>query len=96
MKCYIAGKISNMPESEYKRRFREGEAEVSALGYIPVNPVEIDHNHDKSWLSFMRLDITHLLCCDAVYALNNWHESNGAKIEVNLALSLGIKVVFQK
>jgi len=30
-----------------------------------------------------------------VYALNNWKDSPGATIEVNLALSLGINVIYQ-
>lgn len=94
-KCYIAGKISGLPILEYTSNFKEAEAGVLNLGYYPVNPVELNHDHDKTWLSYMREDLTELLKCNAVYVLRNWSESQGAKIEVDLAKSLGLIIYFQ-
>lgn len=94
-KCYIAGKIGNLPEEVYKANFKRAEAEVCALFFEPVNPVELPHNHGKTWLEYMREDLTEMLKCDCVYAQKNWLRSKGARIEVFLALFLGIKVIFE-
>lgn len=44
----------------------------------------------------MRADIKMLMECDAVYVVNDISNSKGAKIELNLARALGIKVMSYK
>lgn len=94
-KCYIAGKISNLPEDVYKKNFTDAKGEVEKLGFEPISPVDLPHDHDRTWLSYMREDLTELLKCEAVYALSNWSDSPGATIEVKTAESLGLKVIYQ-
>lgn len=94
-KCYIAGKISDLPEAEYTAKFAEAKQNVVAMGYIPVSPIELAHNHGKSWEEFMKEDIAAMLQCDAVFAISNYRQSKGANIEVNLATLLGIKIIHQ-
>ncbi len=94
-KCYISGQISGI-EDIAESIFESAEEVVSKLGYIPINPMKIEHNHDKSWESYMREDIIELMKCQSVYALRNWRNSRGATIEVNLAKDLGIDIIFQK
>jgi hypothetical protein len=95
-KCYIAGKIGNLPVHDYTENFNNAEKEVTDLGYFPISPIFLEHNHDKSWQSYMKEDIRALTLCDAVYCLRNWRDSQGATIEIELALKLGIKIIFQK
>lgn len=95
-KCYIAGKIGDLPEKEYKRNFQNGVDEVEALGMEPVNPVNLPHKHDQSWCSFMKEDISAMMQCTNVYALRNWRYSHGATLELNLALQLGLTIIHQK
>ena len=94
-KCYIAGKIGDLPEEVYMENFERAKEQVIALGYEPVSPVELEHNHDKSWNSYMKEDLRHLLGCCAVYAQRNWRLSPGATIEINLALAIGIDIIHQ-
>lgn len=94
--CYIAGKISGLSEEEYTSNFLKAKEEVLILGLNPINPVELNHDHDKSWLSYMREDLSEMLKCSHVYALSNWEDSRGAKVEVTLAKELGISVIYQK
>lgn len=94
-KCYIAGKVTGLDEKVYKLHFRKAEIAVSVLGYEPVNPIELPHDHDLSWLSYMREAMIEMLKCDAIYVLPNWEDSRGARIEVNLAKELGIPVIFE-
>lgn len=94
-KCYIAGKIGDLPENEYKLNFINAKNEVAALGMIPVSPVDLPHQHDKTWASYMREDVSALLNCTCLYALKNWKYSPGARIEVGLAVQLGMKIIYQ-
>jgi hypothetical protein len=94
-KCYISGQISGI-EDIAESIFESAEEVVSKLGYIPINPMKIEHNHDKSWESYMKVDIFELMKCDVIYVLRNWRNSKGATIEVNLAKDLGINIIFQK
>lgn len=95
-KCYIAGKISGLPMSEYKANFEMAKKEVKAMGFEPVCPIDLPHIHGKSWQEYMRECLTEMLKCDKIYALTNWKMSKGAKIEIALAEELGIKIINQR
>lgn len=94
-KCYIAGAIGSMPEAEYRPLFEAGAAEARALGFEPISPIDLPHNHDRSYGSYMKEDLTELLKCKAIYVLRNWRHSPGAKFEIETAVFCGINVIFQ-
>lgn len=93
-KAYISGKITGMLETEYKDLFKKGCEKANELGYEAVNPCELNHNHDLSWSSYMKVDLIAMFDCDALIALPNWKDSKGAIIEVNLAIELGMVVIY--
>lgn len=43
----------------------------------------------------MKKDIVKLLSCDCVYALSDWSKSKGARIELCLALDLGMEIIVE-
>jgi hypothetical protein len=92
-KVYISGKITGLSEDEAMRVFAEAEGILQAEGYATVNPTTLPHNHDKSWQSYMRVDIRALCDCDAIYMLPNWEQSKGAVIEHRIAIELGLEVM---
>jgi len=94
-KCYIAGYIGNLPVDEYTKNFEEAKKEVIQLGYEPVSPLDLPHNHGKSWSEYMREDLKAMLDCHSLYALRNWRLSPGAKIEINTAVSVGLHIIHQ-
>ncbi len=94
-KCYIAGKIGDLPQAEYKAEFEKAKEEVRLLGFEPVSPVDLPHNHGRSWGEYMREDLTELLKCHNLYALRNWRLSPGATIEINTAMSVGLHIIHQ-
>lgn len=94
-KCYISGQITGLTELEYLHRFAIGMEEVRTMNMEPVNPCHLPHEHDKSWQSYMKHDIIEMLNCDALYMLNNWHYSKGAKIEWQIATFLGMQIFYQ-
>ena len=95
-KCYIAGKIGNLPEVEFKANFENAKKEVIDLGFEPISPVDLPNDHGKSWGEYMREDLTEMLKFHSVYALRNWRQSPGATIEIQTALNIGINIIHQK
>jgi len=91
---YIAGKITGM-EDEARHLFDIAERGIRKLGYRVINPMELPHDHDKSWSSYMRECIKDLVDCDSIFLIQNWKESPGAKVEFQIATSLAMNVYFK-
>lgn len=98
-RCYIAGSITNgdtVKSSEQREQaFADAEYALELALFHPVNPMKLPHAHDKLWLSYMRECLTALLTCEAIYMLQGWEQSKGAKIEHKLAKQLGFKIFYQ-
>lgn len=94
-RVYISGKISGI-EYEAPLLFGAAENELQAQGFDTVNPLTLNHAHDKSWHSYMKEDIKALCDCDTIYMLSNWADSKGAIIEHTIAMYLGLNVIYQK
>lgn len=93
-KIYISGKISGI-ENEAPILFAKAEDALTLMGYVTVNPMTLNHNHDKSWHSYMKEDVKALCECDSIYMLKNWTESKGAIIEHTIAMYLGLTVYYE-
>lgn len=91
-KVYISGKITGDEEAAIER-FYAAEWLLSSLGYTPINPLRLEHTHDKRWESYMRVCIKALCDCDYIYLIDGWELSKGAVLEYNIAMSLGIEVI---
>jgi hypothetical protein len=94
MRIYISGKITGLPFDEAFKMFENAENELKFRGYEVVNPMKLNHNHNKSWESYMREDLIAMMKCDAIYLLPNYHESKGALIEKQLAETLKFVIYF--
>ena len=92
MKIYISGRITGMPIEEAQQSFAAMEAILIKAGATVVNPVTLTHDHDKTWISYMRECIIALMACEAVVMLDTWSLSKGACVEFNLAFDLGMKI----
>ena len=91
MKIYISGPMTGI-EDFNKPAFNYWSNKVSLRGHEAVNPAALPMPKDPSWCEFMKQDIRALMDCEAVLCLPGWEFSRGAKIEVNLAVELGLKV----
>lgn len=92
-KIYISGKITN--NANYKAEFEAAELALKIAGFQPVNPAEEHLPDGATWADYMRHDIKLLCDCDAIYMLNGWRESAGAKIEHKQARDLGIEIIYE-
>lgn len=92
-KVYISGAITGRTETEYKTDFNSAELWLTGLGYDVINPVSFDPIPDGTWEDYMKRDLKLLIDCEYVYMLEGWSKSKGARVEFNLAIELGIKVL---
>lgn len=93
-KIYISGKITGLTPEEAFNLFNNAEIYLKEKGFEVINPMTIPHDHDKTWLNYMRNDLKALLDCDALFMLYNWKDSKGAKVEHDLAESLGLEIIY--
>ncbi len=90
---YIAGQISGLPREQVTDKFNRVASELSAQGFNVVSPVSITQR-GKSWEEAVRNDIKNMLECDEVHLLPCWQESRGARLERDIALRLGMQIVY--
>ena len=79
-RVYISGPITHT--SGYRKRFRDAAREIFNRGDVPVNPALLeDVLPDGSHVEYMLIDIKLLELCDAIYMLDGWSQSAGARTE---------------
>ena len=92
-KVYISGKITGLEEAVYMQRFKLAEQKLKKMCYIPINPAKKGKIPGYHWADYMRQDIQLLCDCDLIYLMPGWEESEGAKLEKELADRLSIPVL---
>lgn len=95
-KVYISGAIAHYDLEERRLAFDQAERYLALKGYEPVNPFKNGLPDEAHWREHMRADIGLLLDCDYIYMLQDWELSKGAKLELDVASSCGIKVLFER
>ena len=91
-RIYLSGPMSGLPEFNYPA-FNAAAAQLRAAGFHVENPAENPIPECKSWEGFMRLAVVQLATCDRIVTLDGWQNSRGARVEVDLGLTLGMDVV---
>lgn len=94
-KVYISGAIAHYDMAERKEAFSDAEMRLRGMGFNPVNPFKNGLPDEAHWREHMRADIRLLLDCEFIYMLQGWELSKGAKLELDVASSCGIKVLFE-
>lgn len=97
MVIYISGRYSapdNIQRDFYINLAVEEAAKIMKKGQTPLIPhtmycpMEEKFNYDR----FIRADLELLEKCDAIYLMQNWTESRGAKTELIHAIRIGLKI----
>jgi hypothetical protein len=97
MKIYISGQITGLDYADAYQRFEQAEKQLKDENWDEiVNPMKLNHEHDKTWENYMLVDIKALFECDAIYMLNNWCNSKGARIERSIAIEMGLEIIYEK
>lgn len=92
MKIYIAGKITGL--DNYKELFNKAEKELLAKGYKVMNPAILPGGFTQP--EYMEICYRMIDACDEIYMLNNWENSNGAKLEHCYAIEKAKKIIYQE
>lgn len=91
-RVYISGAIDGI--DNYRELFKIAEVKLRYAGYEVVNPCDLPHQHGQTYEEFMREDLEALLTCTHIHMLDNWINSNGAKLEAAVAVNCGIEAVY--
>jgi hypothetical protein len=91
--AYVAGKITGLPKAQVKDKFNMIATQLAGMGYQVVKPVAVTDD-TQTWDDAVRSDIKKMLECDEVHLLPDWQESKGAQLERDIALRLGMEVVY--
>jgi len=95
-KIYLSGKITGT--TDYMERFAKAEEELTARGYLVVNPAKINAMLPEgvSYNDYISLSHAELGICDTIYMLKGWQDSNGARIENTWAGELGKTILYEE
>ncbi|EAC1412497.1 DUF4406 domain-containing protein (plasmid) [Escherichia coli] len=92
MKIYIAGPMTGYPD--YNRAaFNAKASELMAEGHIVLNPAVLPGGLCQS--EYMDICLAMVRSADAIYLLNRWEDSVGARAEHALAEKLGLTVIYE-
>lgn len=102
-RIYVAGPMRGYPNFNYPK-FNGFTSELADAGWDVVNPVCVGEsiadaeaiNDDPALLeAVLAAEILALKTCDAVYLLNGWEKSDGARKEVAAAIAHGLKIYIE-
>ena len=93
MKLYVSGPITGMPDKN-KDAFEIASNWLKTKNIEPLNPFDFEQD-GFTWTEYLKRDIRLLLDCDGLFLLKGWDCSRGARLEVNIAVSLDMPCYFQ-
>lgn len=92
---YISGKMTGV-ENYNKPKFDRTKVLLEAKGYEVLSPADLGAEESFEWHDYMRVDIALLAMCDVIYMLDDWQDSEGARVELDVARALKLEVGFQE
>ena len=95
-RIYISGPISGHEIARRLLAFKTAKLRLEARGFEVFNPMENGLPAEASTHEHMKVDIRHLLSCDAIYMLRRWTHSKGCKVEFDVATAIGLDVYFEE
>lgn len=91
MRLYVAGPMTGLPEFNYPA-FRNAAAMLKAFRYEVEDPSTNVNPTPDDYHGWLRAGLAQLITCDGVALLDGWEASGGARLEVNVAATLGLQV----
>jgi hypothetical protein len=92
-KIYLAGKVSGLELHKASQKFGLKQKELMNQGHTVIVPLDIIGWHE-TWEAAMKKCIPAMLECDEVHFLPCWQESRGAQLERDIAIRIGMPVVY--
>lgn len=92
-RIYIAGPMTGLPDFNFPA-FNYAAALLRDQGLHVENPAEHGGVDGAEWADYLRYDMGRLATCGAIYLLKGWENSKGAQLEVHVARTLGMVVMY--
>ena len=92
MKIYLSGKITG--DADYRKKFGKAAEKLQNFGHSVFNPAVLPDGFEYE--DYMKIDMTALSTCDAIFLMNDWKTSPGAVREKKEADKLGLKVLTEE
>lgn len=99
MRIYISGKMRGLPEEESRKKFEAARQYLIELGHDVINPWDSEKEKEEQcseWSDYILYDLRIIKGCDAIYMLDNWKQSNGAKCEHAFASGRGMEILYEE
>lgn len=90
---YLAGPMSGYEEHNFPA-FNAAAADLRSQGYFVINPADHGVVPGAEWADYLRHDIAKLAACESIALLPGWIRSEGARLEVVIAQSLGMGFIY--
>lgn len=91
---YLSGRISG--NENYKQDFSSAELFLSKMGYVVLNPSNLDMIADGlTCENYMKICYRLVDVADIIFMVSGWQKSKGANAELSYAKSLGKEVKYQ-
>lgn len=99
-RIYISGPISGLDLEKCAERFKQTQLMLEAQGYEVWNPMENGLPSDATTRMHMHRDLATLTNeehpFDCIYMMSGWPHSAGCKLELDTAISIGLRVIFEE
>lgn len=90
-RIYIAGPMTGLAEFNYPA-FQVAATKLRAVGFDVEDPSTNENPTPSDYHGWLRAGLAQLIRCDAVALLAGWEASGGARLEVNVGATLGMRV----
>ena len=95
MKIYVAGKITGLERSEVEMKFSKAKVKLIKDGHSVFIPTVLPVYEDVPHEDYLHICYSMIDVCDAVYILDNWQNSIGARKELQYASDWGKEIIYE-
>lgn len=86
---YISGKVTGLDYQTVRKKFALREQQLILDGYVVINPTDLISEHED-WHVAMKISLALLSFADCINMLPDWEDSEGARLELQVARKLRI------
>lgn len=92
---YLSGKITE--NDNYKKDFKCAENFLKQMGYIVINPAQLDEIAEGlTYEQYMQICYRLIDISDVMFMVSGWQKSYGANAELSYAKSIGKHIMYQE